>query len=101
MDFSECMSKAEDPKTCRVGAEGRRRAGVPAAKRAAALPWFTTARSPAMPPCCECACPATTSHRPPAWLQDFRDDYLECLHHRKEVRMDAASGCCGLRATQL
>lgn len=33
MDFSECMSKAEDPKACR----------------------------------------------------DFRDDYLECLHHRKEV----------------
>lgn len=34
MDFSECMSKAEDPKACK----------------------------------------------------DFRDDYLECLHHRKEVR---------------
>ncbi|KAL4440062.1 hypothetical protein ABPG75_003063 [Micractinium tetrahymenae] len=32
MDFSECMSKAEDPKSCK----------------------------------------------------DFRDDYLECLHHRKE-----------------
>lgn len=34
MDFSECMSQAEDPKSCK----------------------------------------------------DFRDDYLECLHHRKEVR---------------
>ena len=34
MDFSECMSKTEDPKACK----------------------------------------------------DFRDDYLECLHHRKEVR---------------
>lgn len=32
MDFSECMSKTEDPKSCK----------------------------------------------------DFRDDYLECLHHRKE-----------------
>ena len=37
MDFSECMSKAEDPKACK----------------------------------------------------DFRDDYLECLHHRKEVRQGA------------
>jgi len=34
MDFSECMSKVDDPKSCR----------------------------------------------------DYRDDYLECLHHRKEVR---------------
>lgn len=34
MDFSECMSKTDDPKSCK----------------------------------------------------DFRDDYLECLHHRKEVR---------------
>jgi hypothetical protein len=49
MDFSECMSKTDDPKKC----------------------------------------------------ADYRDDYLECLHHRKEVRwsfatqpvvMDAAPG---------
>lgn len=39
MDFSECMSKTEDPKKC----------------------------------------------------ADFRDDYLECLHHRKEVRPTAAA----------
>jgi hypothetical protein len=37
MDFSECMSKADDPKSCR----------------------------------------------------DYRDDYLECLHHRLEVRVEA------------
>ncbi len=37
MDFSECMSKTDDPKKCK----------------------------------------------------DFRDDYLECLHHRKEVRAAA------------
>ena len=39
MDFSECMSKTEDPKACK----------------------------------------------------DFRDDYLECLHHRKEVRRAAVA----------
>lgn len=37
MDFSECMSKADDPKKC----------------------------------------------------SDYREDYLECLHHRKEVRRGA------------
>jgi hypothetical protein len=44
MDFSECMTTAEEPKACK----------------------------------------------------DFRDDYLECLHHRKEVR-PAAEGTPGGR----
>lgn len=46
MDFSECMSKTDDPKKC----------------------------------------------------ADFRDDYLECLHHRKEVRRSLPR-CCTARAT--
>ena len=47
MDFSECMTTAEEPKACK----------------------------------------------------DFRDDYLECLHHRKEV--SGGGGVVGCRAACL
>lgn len=54
------------------------------AQRRAQLGWTASKARPRPAPCRALQCMSKAED--PKDCKDFRDDYLECLHHRKEVR---------------